>query len=282
MKHNRTYVTLQEMLNEIKLIGKEIEISQTDRTISTHGHTNALSINTMTKTKKQIEIQPRDQIWSLLDFEAMKIFKQIDLCFIFSHKNLKFKAVFWTIKNLKWWNFCIRLNTLFIITLIWAFRSTRPILVYRVEKSKDCNRSGEVLSISDLKRFKFIYYLHHSCSHWESLRIQLLSQGTSAFLSLDTQRSLTVWNIALKKEHSHLETSVREVELAAQINLGLIGFLWNFQTAQRNRRQGPHLTPVKLWALLKERWNLRISDRARLETTYVPTGELSSDETEET
>jgi hypothetical protein len=59
----------------------------------------------------------------------------------------------------------------------------------------------------------------------ESMRIQLLSQGTSAFLSLDTQRSLTVGNIALKKEHSHLETSVREEELAAQINLGLIGFL---------------------------------------------------------
>jgi hypothetical protein len=58
----------------------------------------------------------------------------------------------------------------------------------------------------------------------ESLRIQLLSQGTSAVLSLDTQRSLTIGNIALKKEHSHLETSVREVELAAQINLGLIGF----------------------------------------------------------
>jgi hypothetical protein len=59
----------------------------------------------------------------------------------------------------------------------------------------------------------------------ESLRIQLVSQGTSAFLSLDTQRSLTVGNIALKKEHSHLETSDRELELAAQINLGLIGFL---------------------------------------------------------
>jgi hypothetical protein len=37
--------------------------------------------------------------------------------------------------------------------------------------------------------------------------------------------SLTAGNIALKKEHSHLETSVREVELAAQINLGLIGYL---------------------------------------------------------
>jgi hypothetical protein len=59
---------------------------------------------------------------------------------------------------------------------------------------------------------------------------------------------------------SHFKTSVREVELAAQINLGLIRFLWNFQTAQRNRRQGPHFTPLKLWALLKERWDLRISD----------------------
>jgi hypothetical protein len=54
MKHNRTCVTLQETLNEIKLIGKEIEISQIDHTISTHGDTNALSINTLTKTKKQI------------------------------------------------------------------------------------------------------------------------------------------------------------------------------------------------------------------------------------
>jgi hypothetical protein len=43
MKHNRTCVTVQEMLNEIKLIDKEIEISQIDRTISTHGDTNALS-----------------------------------------------------------------------------------------------------------------------------------------------------------------------------------------------------------------------------------------------
>ncbi len=54
MKHNRTCVTLQETLNEIKLIGEEIEISQIDRTICTHGDTNALSVNTLTKTKKQI------------------------------------------------------------------------------------------------------------------------------------------------------------------------------------------------------------------------------------
>jgi len=39
------------------------------------------------------------------------------------------------------------------------------------------------------------------------------------------KKGLIVGNITLKKEHSHLETSVREVELAAQINLGLIGFL---------------------------------------------------------
>jgi hypothetical protein len=54
MKHNRTCVTLPETLNEMKLIGKEIEIRQIDCTISTHGDTNALSINTLTKTKKQI------------------------------------------------------------------------------------------------------------------------------------------------------------------------------------------------------------------------------------
>jgi hypothetical protein len=94
--------------------------------------------------------------------------------------------------------------------------------VYRVEKSKDCNRSGEAFSISDLERLSLFIT---STTPVESLRIQLLSQGTSAFLSLDTQRSLTVGKIALKKEHSHLETSVREVELATLINLGLIGFL---------------------------------------------------------
>jgi hypothetical protein len=65
MKHNRTSITPQKTLNEIKLIGKEIEICQIDCTISTHGETNALFINTMTKTKKKVvlqEIQPRDQI----------------------------------------------------------------------------------------------------------------------------------------------------------------------------------------------------------------------------
>jgi hypothetical protein len=61
--------------------------------------------------------------------------------------------------------------------------------VYRVEKSKDCNRSAEALSISDLKRLSLFIT---STTPVESLRIQLLSQGTSAFLSLDTKRSLTV------------------------------------------------------------------------------------------
>jgi hypothetical protein len=36
MKHNRTCVILQETLYEIKLIGKEIEISQIDRTLKVH------------------------------------------------------------------------------------------------------------------------------------------------------------------------------------------------------------------------------------------------------
>jgi hypothetical protein len=65
MKHNRTCATLQETFYDIKLLGKEKKICQIDSTISTHGDTNALSINTMTKTKKQIvqqEIQPSNQI----------------------------------------------------------------------------------------------------------------------------------------------------------------------------------------------------------------------------
>jgi hypothetical protein len=49
MKHNRTCVTLQETLNEIKLIDKEIEISQKDQTISTHGDT---------KDKKKPKMSP--------------------------------------------------------------------------------------------------------------------------------------------------------------------------------------------------------------------------------
>jgi hypothetical protein len=62
---------------------------------------------------------------------------------------------------------------------------------------------------------------------------------------------LTVGNIALKKEHSHLETSDRELELAAQINLGLIGFLRNFQTAQRNGRRelSSIFSGVESWVL---------------------------------
>ncbi len=63
----------------------------------------------------------------------------------------------------------------------------------------------------------------------EPLRIQLTTEATRAFLSFDTQRSLTEGVIAFQKELSPLETSVIEAALAAQINLGLSRFLWNFQ-----------------------------------------------------
>jgi hypothetical protein len=49
----------------------------------------------------------------------------------------------------------------------------------------------------------------------------------------------------LEKELSQLATPVGEVELAAQINLGLIRFLQNFQTAQRRGRCMPHFLPLK-------------------------------------
>jgi hypothetical protein len=61
------------------------------------------------------------------------------------------------------------------------------------------------------------------------LRIQLTTEATRAFLSFDTQRSLTEGVIAFWKELSPLETSVIEAALAAQIDLGLSRFLWNFQ-----------------------------------------------------
>jgi hypothetical protein len=60
-----------------------------------------------------------------------------------------------------------------------------------LKKSKDCNRSGEALSIADLERLSLFIT---STTPIESLRIQLLSQGTSAFLSLDTQRSFDCRN----------------------------------------------------------------------------------------
>jgi hypothetical protein len=56
---------------------------------------------------------------------------------------------------------------------------------------------------------------------------------------------LTVGNIALKKEHSHLETSVKEVELAAQINLGLIGLL-KWQNILRCKNDRYNMEPQKL------------------------------------
>jgi hypothetical protein len=57
--------------------------------------------------------------------------------------------------------------------------------MYRVEKSKDYNRSGEALSILNLKRLRLFIT---STTPVKSLGNQLLSQGTSTSLSLDTQK----------------------------------------------------------------------------------------------
>jgi hypothetical protein len=53
--------------------------------------------------------------------------------------------------------------------------------VYRVDKSKDCNKSGEALSTFSLEKLS---YFITSTTPVESLRIQLLTQGTLAFLSV--------------------------------------------------------------------------------------------------
>jgi hypothetical protein len=69
---------------------------------------------------------------------------------------------------------------------IQAFGSTRLILVQRVEKSDDGNKSRELLSTSDLKRFRSFVT---PTALVESLRIQLLTGGTRTFSSFDAQRS---------------------------------------------------------------------------------------------
>jgi hypothetical protein len=46
--------------------------------------------------------------------------------------------------------------------------------VYRVEKSKDCNRSGEVLSTFNLERLSCFSYIHYTCGHCKSNKEHLL------------------------------------------------------------------------------------------------------------
>ncbi len=56
------------------------------------------------------------------------------------------------------------------------------------------------------------------------LRIQFSWERTSDFCNLPTLRSLTSSSLALQKALSHLETSVREIELVAFINWGHMAF----------------------------------------------------------
>jgi hypothetical protein len=71
----------------------------------------------------------------------------------------------------------------------------------------------------------------------ESLKLQLVWEATSASCNLATSRSLTTGRIALYKELSHLETSVRQLELAAFIKLGFMGFSSNSWVTPKNGRQ---------------------------------------------
>jgi uncharacterized protein YeeX (DUF496 family) len=84
--------------------------------------------------------------------------------------------------------------------------------------------------------------------------------------------------IALQKELSHQETSVRGAKLAARKNLGLSNLLWNFQQYMR-RKMIATLFTTKIISIIKK---MRISDSARFETSYLPTEEISSKKTEET
>ncbi len=122
-----------------------------------------------------------------------RVSKKIISSLFLSHKYLKFKAVLWNNKNLKQWSLNIWLNTLFIRTFIQSLRSVRSVLVNWVEKSNNWNKNGEALSTFVLKRVR---NYNPSTTPVESLRIQLLIEGTWAFLSFYTQRYLTVGKIA--------------------------------------------------------------------------------------
>ena len=66
--------------------------------------------------------------------------------------------------------------------------------------------------------------------------------------------------MALKQWLSHLETSVREVLQEAAMNLGFIGFLWNFQTVYKKGKVGLHLKPNYLqrsWCFKRTSWEER-------------------------
>jgi len=77
MEHNTTCVTLQEMVNEIKLIAKEIEISQIDHRICTgyqcivykHPDQNKETDCLIGNPGKISNLKP-PQLWSYEDFQT--------------------------------------------------------------------------------------------------------------------------------------------------------------------------------------------------------------------
>jgi hypothetical protein len=85
--------------------------------------------------------------------EAMETLKMTYLLFISSHRFLKLRVISLNQQKLKTKKFKLQ-SKHSINQNIQAFRSTRLILVQRVEKSNDGNKSRELLSTSDLKRFR--------------------------------------------------------------------------------------------------------------------------------
>jgi hypothetical protein len=64
--------------------------------------------------------------------------------------------------------------------------------VYRVEKLKDCNRNGEVLSTSNLERLSCFIKSKYSCKVVENT-----TTNTRNIVNFDTKGHLTVGKIAL-------------------------------------------------------------------------------------
>lgn len=113
-------------------------------------------------------------------------------------------------------------NTLAITTFILPFKSDRLIIVLRVEKSKNWKQMERICQQHQILRDSRTWWIQPVPRRF--LRIQSSSKRTSDFCNLPTLRSLTSSRLALQKALSHLETSVREIELAAFINWGHMAF----------------------------------------------------------
>jgi hypothetical protein len=126
--------------------------------------------------------------------------------------------------------------------------------VYRVEKSKDCNRSGEALSTSDLERLSLFIT---STPPVESLKIQLLTQGTSAFLKFRHPKVINC------RKHSFEDRTQPLRNLSTRSRAGCTNessFNWVFMKlpdSTKKQETRATLNTIKIMSLIKREMKFR-------------------------